>query len=147
MTDLSIITFSQQGDNIPISIVSSTPQIPGITLSNLGHQHMQYTESSFDSTAIPIHVVDATFNDSIYMMLHNISDTPILTQVFQQDGDQTPVAFKCCIVSKAGSHQNILFNGHTMFPTQKLFVVLDSEASSLKDQVYITGYVKRFNGV
>ena len=89
MTDLSIITFSQQGDNIPISIVSSTPQIPGITLSNLGHQHVQYTESSFDSTAIPIHVVDATFNDSIYMMLHNISDTPILTQVFQQDGDQT----------------------------------------------------------
>jgi hypothetical protein len=65
-----------------------------------------------------------------------------MIQVFQSDGVSSPVLIKSLQVNKAGNHQNILFNGHTMFANQKLYIVLDNESD--KDNVFETGYVKHF---
>lgn len=142
MSDLNIIPFTLQGNDVPISISHSVPNIPSMIINN--HLHTTYPAADFNNSSSPIHEVAAGYNDSIYMMSHSIHPDPISIQIFQQNGGDIPIAFKCITVSKAGSHQNIIFNGHTMFPSQKIYVVLDSVNQDLKDKVFISGYVKRF---
>ena len=139
MSDLNIITFTAQGNGVPISLDYVSSQVPNLPS---GSNALHTTYQVYSQTAIPIHEAISGFNDSIYVMLHSISEYPIMVQVFQSDGVSTPVLFKCLQVNKAGNHQNILFNGHTMFANQKLYIVLDNESD--KDKIFVTGYVKRF---
>ena len=139
MSDLNIITFTAQGNGVPISLDYVSSQVPNLPS---GSNALHTTYQVYSQTAIPIHEAISGFNDSIYVMLHSISEFPIMVQVFQSDGVSAPVLFKCLQVNKFGNHQNILFNGHTMFSNQKLYIVLDNESD--KDKIFVTGYVKRF---
>ena len=119
--DLQVMTFSSQALKSP--------------------QKVTYHDIT---AAQEVHHCVANSYDSIFMFLHNTSADEIPVYVYQKEFPYTAPAtlFKHINVLPKGNHQNLLFNGHTMFQNQKLYLVVAN--ANDEDKVFYTGYVKRF---
>ena len=69
MSDLNIITFTAQGNGVPISLDYVSSQVPNLPS---GTNALHTTYQVYSQTAVPIHEAISGFNDSIYVMLHSI---------------------------------------------------------------------------
>ena len=126
MSDLTIMTFSSQTNKVPQKLLYNKNQLV-----------------SGSASVSPIHECITGKYDSIYLFLHNVSSDEIPVYVYQSDTPHTVrTLFKFVNVPAKGNHQILLFNGHTMFSGQKLYIVV--EHASQTGNVIYTGYVKRF---
>jgi len=124
MSDLTIMTFCSQTNKVPQKIIYNKTELVSGSVS-------------------PIHECITGKYDSIYLFLHNVSSNEIPVYVYQSDTPHTVrTLFKFVNVPAKGNHQILLFNGHTMFSGQKLYIVV--EHASQTGNVIYTGYVKRF---
>jgi hypothetical protein len=120
MSNLTIQTFSQQGNSVPQKV--------------LNHRSDLVTE---------IHEVPAGSTDSVFMFVHNTGSTSVAIDVFQSNTPHvTKTMFKHISVDPAGSPMQLLFNGFTMFSGQRLYLATTNVAH--EGLVRVTGYVKRF---
>lgn len=120
--DLQVMTFSSQLNDSPKKLNFNKNEV---------------------STALPIHQCISGKYDSVYLFLHSISDHEIPVCVYQSEYPHTQkTLFKFVNVLPKGNHQNLLFNGHTMFQNQNLYLVVGDVQDEGK--VFVTGYVKRF---
>jgi hypothetical protein len=120
--DLQVMTFSAQLNNSP--------------------QKLNYNKNDVAS-ALPVHSCITGKYDSVYLFLHSVSATEIPVFVYQSEYPHThKTLFKFIKVLPKGNHQNLMFNGHTMFQNQNLYLVVGDVAQEGK--VFCTGYVKRF---
>ena len=123
MSGLSVITFSKQQNKVPQKISTKDADVNNV--------------DDF------IHECEEGFNDSVYMFLHNTTDSVVPVKIYQSTFPHTEkTLFKFIQVDPAGEPFQLVFNGFTLFAKQRLY--LTCAELQQEDAIVATGYVKRF---